>query len=53
MQLLSHLSVPDENFESMKVKAKVGYVGMLQDGINITIRLDLPPSPISSPTASY
>ncbi len=32
-QLLTHVSVPDENFECMKVKAKVGYVGMLQDGM--------------------
>lgn len=32
LQLLSHLSIPDENFESLKVKAKVGYMGMLQDG---------------------
>jgi len=31
-QLLTHLSVPDENFECLKVKAKVDYMGMLQDG---------------------
>lgn len=33
-ELLSHLSIPDENFESMKVKAKVGYLGMLQDELS-------------------
>lgn len=33
-ELLSHLSIPDENYESMKVKAKVGYVGMLHDELS-------------------
>lgn len=31
-QLLSHLSIPDETYQSVKVKAKVSYLGMLQDG---------------------
>ena len=31
-QLLSHLSIPDETYHSLKVKSKVGYLGMLQDG---------------------
>ena len=45
VQLLSHLSIPDANFESMKVKAKIGYMGMLQDG--------KPPSPSLSPSLSH
>ncbi len=32
MQLLSHLSVPDEIYQSVKVKVKVDYLGMRQDG---------------------
>ena len=31
-QLLSHLSVPDEVYECCKVKARVSYLGMQQDG---------------------
>lgn len=31
-QLLSHLSVPDESFCCVKVRAKVNYLGMLKDG---------------------
>lgn len=42
------MSVPDENFECMKVKAKVGYVRMLQDG---TCPPPLSP-PLSPPTPS-
>ena len=32
IQLLSHLSIPDETFLCCKMKAKVDYIGMLQDG---------------------
>ncbi len=31
-QLLSHLSIPDETYQSVKAKAKVSYQGTLQDG---------------------
>ena len=31
-QLLSHLSVPDESFCCVKMRAKVNYLGMLKDG---------------------
>ena len=30
-RMLSHLSVPDEGFLCMKAKAKVKYLGMLED----------------------
>ena len=32
--LLSHLSVPDKGFLCMKAKAKVKYLGMLEDDLN-------------------
>lgn len=31
-QLLSHLSVPDEQYQCVRMKARVSYIGMLQDG---------------------
>ncbi|XP_064405676.1 intersectin-1-like [Halichondria panicea] len=33
-RLLSHLSIPDETYHSLKVKSKVGYLGMLQDELS-------------------
>ena len=32
IQLLSHLSIPDEKFYYMQAKSKVNYIGMLNDG---------------------
>lgn len=32
IQLLSHLSIPDENFYYMQARSKVNYIGMLNDG---------------------
>lgn len=32
MQLLTHLSIPDEVYYCVHVKAKISYLGMLKDG---------------------